>query len=194
MADVFLSYSRLDEGRVAAIAERLTSLGHSVAAHDKKTAEAELNAARAVLTVWSRNARNSMRVRAEAAHAAERGVLLQMRLDGLDAPAPFNALHCANMGGDRGEWGALEDALSQTVRGGGTPPVLRVGGVVGAPSLVLLALATGFAAIAAAMAPTAQNVLTSEQFAFAVLGVGGVGVLCTLISLWRLVVALRAGL
>ena len=50
MADIFIAHSRLDEDRALPVAERLISLGYSVARAEKgAVSEAELDAARAVL-------------------------------------------------------------------------------------------------------------------------------------------------
>ena len=65
MADVFISCSRLDRDRVTAIAERLSSLGYSVwwDARDGQARFDEIERqyadARAIVTVWSDNARTS---------------------------------------------------------------------------------------------------------------------------------------
>ena len=108
MADVFISYSRLDRARVDAIAERLALLGYVVrrqpAHQGEATAEAcarQIDSAAAVLVVWTHHARASATVFAQAAHALDAGKLLQMRLDAITPPAPFNAFAVADMSGEK---------------------------------------------------------------------------------------------
>lgn len=202
MADVFISFSRLDEDRVRPIAERLASLGHSVWRREepRQNSEAELEAATAVLVVWSRNGRNSVRVCAEAAHAAERGALLQMRLDPTNLPAPFDALPAPDMSGERGEWGPLEHALAERLRGHTAmeavnfPRRALAAPIAGSPGLTLVALAAALATLAGALGPAADGVLTPDQLWIAVLGVLGVASACTMLSVWRFFTAARAGL
>ena len=63
------------------------------------------------------NARNSTWVYAESAPRARRQEVPadELRLDNVQLPLPFDALHVADMTG-AGEWGVLEDSLSQLVR------------------------------------------------------------------------------
>ncbi len=196
MANVYLTYSRLDEERVAPLAERLASLGYNVQRRSgANTTVPSIEAADAIVVVWSRNARHSIRVRAEAAHAADRGALLQIRIDGAKLPAPFHQLPVTDMAGDAPEWGALENALSQLVKAPPPPLAVRSGGQgpAGGSMLGLALLALGFAALAAALAPSLQGLLTPNQLALVAIGVGIVGAASTLASVWRLFAALRAG-
>ncbi|MGH6951232.1 MAG: toll/interleukin-1 receptor domain-containing protein, partial [Vitreimonas sp.] len=117
MADIFVSYSRLDHDRVKPIAERLGSLGYSVwwEARDENASAEEvenaLDSAHAVLAVWGVNALNSSWVYAEAARALDTGKLAQARIDDIELPLPFNAAACADLSGTRSEWGPIEDTL-----------------------------------------------------------------------------------
>src|SRR5262245_43969143 len=94
LADIFVSYSRLDHERVKPIVDRLESLGYSVWCEPRESAaaaavqevEAQLDQAKAVLTLWSANARNSSWVHAEAARAFDAGKLAQARLDAVELP------------------------------------------------------------------------------------------------------------
>lgn len=100
MADVFLSYARADEAPAAAIAQAVEAVGRSVL--DRRVAGGEdyaasiareLDAAGAVVVAWSRTARESLWVRAEANAALDRGKLVQLNLDGAALPLPFSMLH-----------------------------------------------------------------------------------------------------
>ena len=91
MADVFISYSRLDHERVKPIADRVVSLGYSIW-WDRRLRpgqvfvdeiERELDGARAVLTAWSSNARNSTWVYAESSRGLDAGKPVPQRLIGL---------------------------------------------------------------------------------------------------------------
>ena len=105
MADIFISYSRLDQERVQPIVERLQSLGYSVWCdpHVRKDqafadeVQAQLDNAKVVLTIWSWNARNSSWVGAASAAGLDAHKLLQLRLDGVDLPAPFDSLPVSDL-------------------------------------------------------------------------------------------------
>lgn len=105
MADVFISYARPDAGAARRLADALEGLGFAVwfdrdlPAHRPyadQIAE-ELEAARAVLVLWSEAATRSQWVRSEADRARERGVLVQARLDRCRLPMPFDQVQCADL-------------------------------------------------------------------------------------------------
>ncbi|MEQ1619428.1 MAG: hypothetical protein ABL883_13920 [Terricaulis sp.] len=192
MADVFISSSRLDEDRVAPIAERLASLGHAVARRD---APAAINGAHAVVVIWSRTARASLRVSAEAAYAAERGVLVQMQIDPVAPPAPFDALPAASFHGENSEWGILEDALAKIANGErqvGAPPRAASLSPIGAPGIVLAALAATLLAQAGALSSAVAGGLALSQLGVVLTGALACAGLCVLVSVWRMLAAVRA--
>lgn len=199
VADIFISHSRLDEDRARPIAERLTSLGYSVARAEKGVApDAELEAARAVLVLWSRNARNSAWVCAEAAYALDREKLLQARLDPKGAPSPFNGIVAADLAGERGEWGELEDRLSRLTRGAHQKteaPALRSAPIwaAGSPGLGLAALAAALAVHAGASSAALTGALTPEQVRVALWGAFAIACVCATLAFLRFASALRAG-
>lgn len=207
MADVFISCSRLDHERVKPIADRLTSLGYSIWRREHAgqacvdEAERQLDAAHAVLAVWSRNARNSTWVCAEASRGLDAGKLVQLRIDDTSPPPPFDALDAADMSGDVGAWGPLEDALARMVRGESPPPTLprAVSGLLatpaaaGAPKLIAAATAAALAVYAASASAAYNGVLTPDQLQIALIGVMGVGAVSAALSAYRLVAVSRAG-
>lgn len=199
VADIFISHSRLDEDRARPIAERLTSLGYNVArAETGAASEAELEAARAVLVLWSRNARNSAWVCAEAAYALDEGKLLQAHLDALAAPSPFNTIAAADLAGERGEWGALEDRLSRLTRGAGEniePPAAPSAPLwaAGSPGLSLAALAAALAVHAGAFSAAMTGAMTPEQVQVALWGALAIACVCATLAFLRFASALRAG-
>ena len=210
MADVFISYSRLDHDRVQPIADRLSSLGYTIW-WDKHLRtgqgfvdeiERQLDAAAAVLAVWSIHARNSTFVYAEASRALDDNKFLQLRLDEARLPAPFEALQVADMSGGKSEWGTLEDALARIVREGRPPPplerlpradALSTPPQAGMPKMLTAAMAASLAAFAGAISATYNGVMTPDQLRVATLGVLGVGVVCVAITALQLFAVRRAG-
>src|SRR6476659_2655794 len=100
--DVFISYARSSEAPAARIAEVLQALGYSVwwdedlPAHRaySDVIEENLKSARAVLVVWSTEAAHSECVRAEADMARQLHKLVQLSIDGVLPPMPFNQVQC----------------------------------------------------------------------------------------------------
>lgn len=211
MADVFISYSRLDRERVKPIAERLSSLGYSVywdkperagQAHIEEI-ESQLESAKAVLAVWSLNARNSLFVLAEASAAADAQKLAQLRIDGAPPVAPFDALACADMSSERaGAWGPLEDLLTRLVRDGVHPEAARGVGAAGvlatpiaagSPKLLTVAVGAALAAFVGALSATVNGAMSLEQLQVALVGVVGVGGACAALAAHRFITISRAG-
>lgn len=62
-----------------------------------------LDAARAVIVLWSEEAAKSDWVRAEAEHARMAGKLVQLTLDGSPLPLPFSQIQCEDLCGWNGE-------------------------------------------------------------------------------------------
>jgi len=98
-ADLFISYSQQDKGRIEPLAAAFTRGGWSVwwdrelksgEIYDR-IIEKAIQQARAVLVAWSKNSVESDWVRAEAAYALEKKKLLSTRLD--DATPPLRFLH-----------------------------------------------------------------------------------------------------
>lgn len=109
--DVFISYARAREADADRVGERLTQLGYAVWRDDQLSAHQEfsdviqhrLEAARAVVVLWSAEAVKSQWVRSEASLARALNKLVQVNLDGVRLPMPFDQIHCANLKGWRGE-------------------------------------------------------------------------------------------
>ena len=105
MADVFLSYARPDAAAAARMARELGKSGRTVWYDSELPAhrayadviERELEAAAAVVVLWSRAAVDSQWVRSEANRARELGKLVQARLDGTRLPMPFDQIQCADL-------------------------------------------------------------------------------------------------
>jgi adenylate cyclase len=105
MADVFISYARTDKARVAPLVTALEAKGWSVWWDPEIAAgqqfddqiEAEINAARAVLVVWTPTSVASRWVRGEAREAADRGILVPVRFEDARLPMDVRALHTTDL-------------------------------------------------------------------------------------------------
>src|SRR5437773_3086124 len=100
MADVFVSYARSDKARVAPLVAAIEAQGWSVwwdpeitpgQEFDSQIATA-LDAARAVIVVWTPVSVESRWVRGEAREAADRGVLVPVRFDSARLPVDARAM------------------------------------------------------------------------------------------------------
>jgi hypothetical protein len=97
LADVFLSYSRRDEGRAKRLKEGIEEAGFSVfwdrklegGAKWASVLERELNGASVVLVLWSTSAVDSDWVREEATKAIDLGVYVPARIDDVALPLGF---------------------------------------------------------------------------------------------------------
>jgi len=109
MADVFVSYARSDKARVAPLVAAIEANGWSVWWDPEITPgqefddqiEAEINAAKAVLVVWTPISVASRWVRGEAREAAERGILVPVRFEQARLPMDVRAIHTTDLDG----WG-----------------------------------------------------------------------------------------
>jgi adenylate cyclase len=114
MADVFVSYSRSDKARVAPLVAAIQAKGWSVwwdpaidaGQQFDDQIDAELQAASAVLVVWTPTSVASRWVRGEARDAAERGILVPARFEEARLPIDVRAIQTTDL--DR--WG--EDPAS----------------------------------------------------------------------------------
>jgi adenylate cyclase len=112
MADVFVSYARADKARVAPVVAAIEAKGWSVwwdpaivpGREFDDEIEAEINAAKAVLVVWTPTSVASRWVRGEARDAADRGILVPVRFEQAHLPMDVRAIHTT----DLDDWG--EDA------------------------------------------------------------------------------------
>ena len=110
MTDVFVSYARSDKSRVAPLVAALEAHGWSVwwdpaiapGEEFDRTIAAELARAASVLVIWTPNSVESRWVRGEARDAADRGILVPLRIGNPVLPIDFRALHTIDLaeGGD----------------------------------------------------------------------------------------------
>lgn len=108
MADVFISYAKEDRESASRLADALAACGWSVwwdqhlrsGTGFDRVIEAELEAARCVVVLWSPRARESQWVRNEASAAVERGVLVSLSLERtVHLPIEFRHIHTRSVAG-----------------------------------------------------------------------------------------------
>src|SRR5487761_2248012 len=107
MADVCVSYARADKARVAPLVAAIEAKGWSVwwdpdispGQEFDDQIDAEIDAAKAVIVVWTPTSVASRWVRGEARVAADRGVLAPVRFDGAQLPIDLRAIHTTGLDG-----------------------------------------------------------------------------------------------
>ena len=130
MAEVFLSYARSNARDAKRIAGQLRSSGNSVWFDEKLPAhraysdviEEELEAAKAVLVLWSSESVRSQWVRSEANRGRETGRLVQVRFDDTRLPMPFDQIQCADLRGwtddpDAPAWRSVVESITALAGG-----------------------------------------------------------------------------
>lgn len=133
MADVFVSYASEDRETARKLAGVLESYGYSVWWDRKIIAgqtydqviERELEAARAVVVLWSKNSVASEWVKNEAAVAAERGVLVPALIENVKLPLEFRRRQTVDLAGWNGDethggLSSLQEGISAAVAGAAT--------------------------------------------------------------------------
>lgn len=139
MADVFISYARESKDRVEAIAHALEAEGFTIwwdaelPPHRTyaEVIDEQIDAAKAVVVVWSQAARASQWVRAEADKARNQAKLVQTIVEGVIPPLPFDQIHAADLTHWRGDasdpqWRRVRDSVAALV-GGETPRAAQRG-------------------------------------------------------------------
>ncbi|MGH8155154.1 MAG: TIR domain-containing protein [Rhodanobacteraceae bacterium] len=105
MADVFISYARADKARVAPLVAAIEAKGWSVWWDPEITPgqefddqiDAEIDAAKAVMVIWTPISVASRWVRGEAREAADRGILVPVRFDHARLPMDVRAIHTTDL-------------------------------------------------------------------------------------------------
>lgn len=105
MSDIFISYSRHDQEWVGTLAKALEDVGYSIwwdtrllAGDDfHEVIPAALEEASCVIVVWSKVSVTRKWVKAEAARANDRNVLIPIQLEPVAIPMPFNLLQAGNL-------------------------------------------------------------------------------------------------
>jgi TolB-like protein/Tfp pilus assembly protein PilF len=140
MADIFISYASESEPRAQRVATAMRAAGFSVWRDDElpphrayaEVIEERLSDAKAVVVLWSRAATRSQWVRAEADLARGAEKLVQIALDDVLPPLPFNQIQCARLADwngdhDHQEWRQVLASLKELVgRGASAEPRRRI--------------------------------------------------------------------
>ncbi len=130
MSDIFISYARSTAVQAQAVAEALRGLGYDVWRDDELPAhrayaeviEERLQAAKAVVVIWSAEAVKSEWVQSEADTARTDHKLVQLTVDGSKLPRPFDRIQCADMTGWTGEvdapgWRKVAASVAELIGG-----------------------------------------------------------------------------
>jgi hypothetical protein len=125
VSDVFISYSREDQGVVRRLAEAVQRQGYEVWWDDQlpphlsygDVIAQKVGGAKAAIVVWSAHATQSEWVRAEADMARNQKKLIQTSIDGRDPPMPFNQLHYVSLADwdgsdDHPGWSKVKESLA----------------------------------------------------------------------------------
>jgi len=198
MAELFVSYSHADRKPVSEVAGQLEQRGHEVwwdqrlrGGEDFGVAiEHALEKSKCAVVAWSKSARLSLWVRAEATLALESGKLVQLSLDGAKPPLPFTMLHLLDFSAWRGTssesaFVQLERSLDEVVQGEAPPvappppPAGPLSGfgpsvVAGGASLALIFLAAGLVGLGSSrrFSGDAFDVVSGAMLLFAMLAFG----------------------
>src|SRR5579863_4341925 len=134
MSDVFISYARSTEKQARQVAEALRTLGYGVWRDDELPAhrsyteviEERLQAAKAVVVIWSAEAVKSEWVQSEADTARKDRKLVQLTVDGSRLPRPFDRVQCADLIGWTGDldapgWKTIAASIAELAGGGARP-------------------------------------------------------------------------
>ena len=136
MGDVFISYARETASAAKAIADAVRRRGYAVWLDDQIPAHREyadviserIDAASAVLVIWSEHAVRSQWVRSEANRGRENGTLVQLRIDRARLPMPFDQIQCVelmNWSGEDSNWPKILESIDALIDGPAPSPVTR---------------------------------------------------------------------
>lgn len=130
MAEVFVSYSRVNRDRIVTVSDALEGSGYSVwwdralkpGDDYALLIEEQIDASKCVVVAWSETARQSLWVRAEANEALDSGKLVQISLDKARLPLPFSALNFVDFSGWSGAcgeecWTTLDGRVRRRLNG-----------------------------------------------------------------------------
>src|SRR6185503_15568983 len=129
MVDVFISYSRTDIAAVTRLAEAVEAEGYDVwwdadlpphLSYGEVITD-KIGVCKAAIVVWSKESAASEWVRAEADMARNQKKLIQVALDNVMPPLPFNQIQYADLGNWNGEpdhpgWRKVKVSLAELCR------------------------------------------------------------------------------
>lgn len=163
MASIFLSYDHEDASLAGPIAAALEKAGHSVwfdrhihgGAQYSRKIEQALDAADAVVVLWSPRSLDSAWVRDEAADGRDRGKLVPLSIGGVTPPMGFRQFQTIDLGAWSGRGrvphlAEMLDAVASQAEERGAPPIPSSHGVAALPASAPISrkwLAAGLAAL-----------------------------------------------
>jgi len=111
MADIFLSYAREDRARAAQVAQGLEAAGLDVFWDNEippgqtwaDYIEGKLTQCKALIVLWSQNSTSSQWVREEARMGRDKGVLIPVMIEQVQAPFGFGEVQAADLSDWNGE-------------------------------------------------------------------------------------------
>ena len=111
MSDVFISYAHSTAAQAGIVADALKALGYRVWRDDELPVHRayadviaeRVEAAKAVVVIWSTDAVQSEWVRSEADKARADHKLVQLNIDGAELPMPFDQIRCVDLAGWAGD-------------------------------------------------------------------------------------------
>src|SRR5271167_65086 len=134
MTEVFISYARSTAVQAKLVADTLRARGYAVWRDDELPAhrayaqviEERIAAAKAVVVIWSAEAVKSQWVFSEANRAREDGKLVQLSVEAMRLPMPFDSIQCADLIGWTGDpaahdWRKVVASVGDLVRGERSP-------------------------------------------------------------------------
>jgi uncharacterized membrane protein YhaH (DUF805 family) len=134
MADVFISYAREDQARAEQMARGLTAMGLECFWDTEippgqtwsDYIEDKLDAARAVVVLWSQHSTRSQWVREEARMGRDKSKLIPAVIDGSPPPLGFGEVQAADLTSWQGrtsdpQWTRFANAVFTTARGAPPP-------------------------------------------------------------------------
>jgi hypothetical protein len=111
MADIFISYARVDRETAQRLADALEHVGWSVwwdpqipvGRHFEEVIEEQLALAKCVVVLWSQHGIRSRWVRSEAADGRDRDILAPVLLEDVEIPLSFRGIQTADLRGWDGD-------------------------------------------------------------------------------------------
>jgi hypothetical protein len=105
VSDIFISYSSSDRGKAKALSEALVRKGRStwwdrkipLGKNYDEVIEQQLNAARCVVVLWSKESVTSDWVKTEAREGKQRGILIPALIENVKPPLEFRYMQTANL-------------------------------------------------------------------------------------------------
>ena len=171
MARLFISYCSTDQARVEGLAAALAEAGFEVwwdreliGGQDfAQVIEQRIRDADIVIVVWSRDSIASQWVRAEAQKAGAK--LLPIRIEAVEPPAPFNALHTLDAASLKPAR-LVEHVKARLGQGAPMPPVQRpkTARMAAAGAVLALLAALGLFALHGGIPSTGPSDPVSEPF------------------------------